>query len=225
MIRTICAVLLLVGMQSGVRAEAVSEDFDGSLSAATWTFLNKPKTADGALILATGDADPQGYLDCGLVSREGNASLNFIEQPLEIRAEDVQISGSAQTDSRILQVIIAADSPKETQAVSYVKLRLSADGRATVTVGGAGSSEKSVISTGFSFPIQKLSLQLDGKEARLSIKTPHGDVKAEGELEGHLDAGAWSGAQPYLIVKATRRPSEGDCKVTLDSLAISPVKE
>jgi hypothetical protein len=105
-----------------------------------------------------------------------------------------------------------------------VKLRLSADGRASVTAGGAGASEKTVISTGFSLPIQKLSLQLDGKTAHLAIKTPHGDVKVEGELEGHLDASAWSGAEPYLIVKAARRPSEGDCKVTLDLLSISPLK-
>ena len=224
MIRIACVLLVSVGLCTSIRAGEISENFDGTLSRTAWTFLGKPKTADGMLVLATDDAQPQAYLDCGLVGQTGEASLNFIEHPLEIVIEDVQFSGSAPAENRILQVIIASDSAKETQAASYVKLRLSADGRASVTVGGAGASEKTVISTGFSLPIQKLSLQLDGKNAHLAIKTPQGDVKVEGELEGHLDASLWSGAEPYLIVKAARRPSEGDCKVTLDSFSISPLK-
>lgn len=215
------AILALAILTISAQAKTVNETFDGPLAKNAWNFLGSPATSEGTLTLTTGEGNESAYIDSGLVAKEGNPSLDFVQEPIEVELTDLTFGGSAEPQNRLFMLIIAADSPKETTATSYVKLRLSADGRAIVLAGGGGAAEKEILSTQVSYPVKKLTLKLTGEKAALAVESAGGNEKATGDLQGLIEPSAWGSANPFLVLKAVRRPGPGVTKVTIDGVKIS----
>lgn len=218
------ATSLSIAFVSAAFADPVEETFDESLPKTTWNLLGKPSTSEGTLILKGEEGDSQAYVDCGIIAKEGNPTLNFVQEPIEVSLSGLNFGGTAEDANRLFMLIIGSNSPKETQAASYVKLRLSADGRASVVVAEGGQPDHEVLSTQVSYPIESLVLKLSATQVALTTKSTGAPDTTTGDLQGLFDPSAWTDASPYLVLKGVRRPSSGDCEVTLEDLKISAAK-
>lgn len=218
--------LSLVLTISRASAQEWHPDFNQPISATEWNLLGAPKTVDGELDLSTDPAaDAGAFVDSGLVSKAGFAGLNFIKASSSVELGGLAFGGSAPEQNRLFMLIIGADAARENKAKSYVKLRLSADGSAIVVAGAAGQPEKPVITTTVALPSKQLTLKLDVDGAHLtSVGADGREVTESGSWDGLLDISLWQNAKPYLLLKAVRRPGEGDTRVTIKQAAILPAR-
>lgn len=197
-------------------------DFNSALSRETWKFLRTPKTLEGQLVLETPPDSAAVYTDCGISTLAGIPALNFVKQPVRFILSGISMGGSAPDKDRVLQVIIGSDSAKETEAKGYVRLRLAATGLVIVafnTEKNGKRVEQKLLSIQSNGTIEEVSLNLEVSGAEVVVRGSQGEVKTAEKWDS-LDPAPWEKSAPWLTVKATRSPSEGNTLVTLRSIRV-----
>lgn len=216
---------LIVLLSAGfvcAQAQIVAENFDQRPDPVRWKLSDRARVADGRLVLAA-TAPIERYATTSMISKAGDASLNFAAKPIEIEFTGIGVEGSAVPADSVFMAILTSDISNEMKARSYLKVRLSGNGQLLVTcadINGDRTRETTLARQVVTLPVRRLTLRLSRKDFYLKGLDAVRPFEQSGDLTGKIDIAAWDKVSPFLIVKGVRRPGEGEIVVTLDGLDI-----
>ncbi|HEY9249938.1 MAG TPA: hypothetical protein VIO38_12440, partial [Rariglobus sp.] len=178
--------LCLLAGAACAQAQPVSETFDQKPDSAKWNVSPQAKVLDGELVLnASGPTD--GFPTVAVMSKSGDAALNFTVKPIEIELTGISAGGTTAPANSVFMAILAADMANEMRARSYLKIRLSADGTLLLNcsdIGGDRSRETALANFKVTPPVRRLTLRLSGENFQ---------IKGADAVRPFEQSGSWAG--------------------------------
>jgi len=220
---TICAIVMSCVPPLGA-APLVSETFDKLPSSEKWKADASVAVADGALVL-TASGMNTGYANSAFVMTDGDPKLDFTAKPLEIELRDVAVGGTATPGDSVMVMIFSANSPGEGNSSSYLKLRLSDDGKLLLMCGAVGTKETTIhaLAAKLTLPLKSIKLRFSATDFSITGTDAAQAFSGEGKWTEAFNVAAWTGSSPYLMFRSVRRPGEGQAEVKIGALTVTNV--